>query len=141
MAEALLGAALPDVKVVSCGLNALTGEPATAIARDMIRERGFDIGEHRAQQINRSLCVEADLILVMDLDQRRFMEERYPFARGKIFRLGEHDNFNIHDPYRQPRFVFERCARLIESGIESWLLRLRRVQARDSFCVTEHAST
>jgi protein-tyrosine phosphatase len=56
MAEALLGAALPDVKVVSCGLNALTGEPATAIARDMIRERGFDIGEHRAQQINRA-CV------------------------------------------------------------------------------------
>jgi protein-tyrosine phosphatase len=122
MAEALLGAALPDVKVV-------------------MRERGVDIGEHRARQISRSLCVEADLILVMDRDQRRFLEERYSFARGKVFRLGEHDDFDIHDPYRQPRFVFERCARLIEAGIARWLTRLQLVRARDSLSAAEPART
>jgi protein-tyrosine phosphatase len=141
MAEALLGAALPGVKVTSCGVNALTGKPATAIAQDVIRERGFDIGDHRAQQISRSLCVEADLILVMNRDQRRFLEDRYPFARGKVFRLGEHDNFDILDPYRQPRFVFERCARLIEAGIGSWLTRLHRVRARDSLSAAKPSST
>jgi protein-tyrosine phosphatase len=141
MAEALLGTALPDVKVASCGVNALTGKPATAIAQDVMRERGVDIGGHRARQISRSLCVEADLILVMDRDQRRFLEERYSFARGKVFRLGEHDDFDIHDPYRQPRFVFERCARLIEAGIARWLTRLQLVRARDSLSAAEPART
>lgn len=141
MAAALLAAALPGVKVVSCGVNALIGKSATPMALEVMRERGFDINEHRAQQISRSLCVEADLILVMDRDQRRFLEDRYPFARGKVFRLGEHDNFDILDPYRQPRFVFERCARLIETGISSWVSRLRIVQARGSLSAAEHTST
>ena len=102
MAAALLATALPGVNVVSCGVNALVGKPAVPLAQDVMRERGQDIGEHRAQKISRSLCVEADLIPVMDRDQRRFLEDRYPLARGKVFRLGEHDNFDILDPYRQP---------------------------------------
>lgn len=63
----------------------------------------------------------------MDRGQRRLVEERYPLARGKVFRIGEHENFDVHDPYRQPRFVFERSARLLELGVNGWLSRLRLV--------------
>ncbi len=92
-----------------------------------MRERGVDLSAHRAQQLGRAHCASADLILVMDRGQRRLVEERYPLARGKVFRIGEHENFDVHDPYRQPRFVFERSARLLELGVNGWLSRLRLV--------------
>jgi protein-tyrosine phosphatase len=140
MAKAFLADALPGVTVLSGGVNALVGKPATAIAQEVMLTRGFDISEHRAQQISRSSCAEADLILVMDRDQRKFLEERYPLIRGKVFRLGEHENTDILDPYRQPRFVFERCARLIEMGVDSWLSRLQLVRASASSGVIQRAS-
>lgn len=127
MAVALFAAALPGRAVTSAGLNALVGLPAAPLAQDVMRERGVDLSAHRAQQLGRAHCASADLILVMDRGQRRLVEERYPLARGKVFRIGEHENFDVHDPYRQPRFVFERSARLLELGVNGWLSRLRLV--------------
>ncbi|ABN91642.1 low molecular weight protein-tyrosine-phosphatase [Burkholderia pseudomallei] len=127
MAAALFAAALPGRAVTSAGLNALVGLPAAPLAQDVMRERGVDLSAHRAQQLGPAHCASADLILVMDRGQRRLVEERYPLARGKVFRIGEHENFDVHDPYRQPRFVFERSARLLELGVNGWLSRLRLV--------------
>ncbi|MDE1005108.1 MAG: low molecular weight phosphotyrosine protein phosphatase [Paraburkholderia fungorum] len=127
MAAALLRAALPDRTVASAGFNALLGVPAMPFAQDVMRERGLSIDDHRGRQLSHAACVEADLILVMDRQQRALLESKHPFARGKVFRIGEYKNFDVHDPYRQPRFVFERCARLIETGVADWQARLRLI--------------
>ncbi|AOJ01057.1 MULTISPECIES: low molecular weight protein-tyrosine-phosphatase [Burkholderia] len=127
MAAAFFAAALPGRTVTSAGFNALVGMPAAPLAQDVMRERGIDLSAHRAQQLGRAQCASADLILVMDRGQRRLVEDQYPLARGKVFRIGEHENFDVRDPYRQPRFVFERSARLIELGVNGWLSRLRLV--------------
>ncbi|MDN7496472.1 low molecular weight protein-tyrosine-phosphatase [Burkholderia gladioli] len=127
MAEAMLRQAVPGRRVTSAGLNALVGMPASPYAQEVMRMRGLDVSTHRAQQIGRCLCADADLILVMARGQRLSLESRFPFVRGRVFRLGEHTDFDVHDPYRQPRFVFERCARLIELGVSEWSRRLRIV--------------
>ncbi|WP_423760102.1 low molecular weight protein-tyrosine-phosphatase [Burkholderia sp. NLJ2] len=127
MAEAMLRQAMPGRRVASAGLNALVGMPAAPYVQDVMRLRGFDVSTHRAQQIGRSLCTDADLILVMDRRQRVSLENQFPFVRGRVFRVGEYTDFDVHDPYRQPRFVFERCARLIELGVTEWSKRLRIV--------------
>ncbi|WP_186288938.1 low molecular weight protein-tyrosine-phosphatase [Burkholderia gladioli] len=127
MAEAMLRQAVPGRRVASAGLNALVGMPASPYAQEVMRTRGLDVSTHRAQQIGRCLCADADLILVMARGQRLSLESRFPFVRGRVFRLGEHTDFDVHDPYRQPRFVFERCARLIELGVSEWSRRLRIV--------------
>ncbi|WP_186110235.1 low molecular weight protein-tyrosine-phosphatase [Burkholderia gladioli] len=127
MAEAMLRQAVPERRVASAGLNALVGMPASPYAQEVMRMRGLDVSTHRAQQIGRCLCADADLILVMARGQRLSLESRFPFVRGRVFRLGEHTDFDVHDPYRQPRFVFERCARLIELGVSEWSRRLRIV--------------
>jgi len=64
------------------------------------------------------------LVLVMDSDQRRELESRYPFSKGKVYRVGEHGVFDIEDPYRQGRTVFEHCAQTIETGVSQWVKRL-----------------
>ncbi|WP_186169478.1 low molecular weight phosphotyrosine protein phosphatase [Burkholderia gladioli] len=127
MAEAMLRQAVPGRRVASAGLNALVGMPASPYAQEVMRMRGLDVSTHRAQQIGRCLCADADLILVMARGQRLSLESRFPFVRGRVFRLGEHTDFDVHDPYRQPRFVFERCARSIELGVSEWSRRLRIV--------------
>lgn len=130
MAEGLIAAALPDAQVASAGLGALVGEPADAIARELMQERGISIEDHRARQISLDACQRADLILVMDAEQRRAVEERYLFASGKVFRLCEFSDRDVPDPYQAGRATFERSLALIEEGTQQWLQRISRVSSR-----------
>ncbi|QNB12243.1 low molecular weight phosphotyrosine protein phosphatase [Paraburkholderia bannensis] len=111
-------------RAASAGLSALVGHGAAEHACDVMSARGIDISAHRSQQITEKLCSESDLILVMDLAQRRRLESRYPTARGKVFRLGEHVNVDIVDPYRLPRPAFAECESVIASSVDSWLAKL-----------------
>lgn len=127
MAQGLMTATLPEVQVGSAGLQALVGRPADPIARELLKARGIDIGKHRAQQLNLDMCQRADLILVMDREQRRAVQERYLFAAGKVFRLCEFSDEDVPDPYRTDRSVFERSLALIDVGARQWAQRISRV--------------
>jgi protein-tyrosine phosphatase len=129
MAQGLMSAALPGVQVASAGLRALVGQPADPVACELLRARGIRIDQHRAQQIDRDLCQRADLILVMDREQRRAVQDRYLFAAGKVFRLCEFSDEDVPDPYREERSVFERSLALIEGGAGQWAQRISRVSS------------
>ncbi|MFC4339679.1 low molecular weight protein-tyrosine-phosphatase [Cupriavidus numazuensis] len=125
MAEGLLRQALPELNVFSAGLGALVGKPADATAIELATETGVDISPHRAQQLTSVLASQADLILVMDGEQKAEIQRRYPAASGKVFRLGEVGKFDIDDPYRQPRAAFEHSFQLIQQGVNAWVPRIR----------------
>ena len=127
MAQGLMAAALPEVQVDSAGLQALVGKPADPTARELLDARGVNIGRHRARQLELDMCQRADLILVMDREQRRAVQERYLFAAGKVFRLCEFSDEDVPDPYRMNRGVFERSLALIDSGARQWAQRISRV--------------
>jgi protein-tyrosine phosphatase len=127
MAEAILAHALRDrkgIKVSSAGLGALVGHPADPIAQDLMQARGLDISGHRARMIADSLLYSADLVLVMELGQKREIESIHPGSRGKVFRLGEWRQIDIDDPYRQQRQAFEQALTLIDQSIVDWLPKL-----------------
>jgi len=128
MAEALLREALrgqEEITVESAGLGALVGHPASDFAVELMEERGLDIRSHRARQIEPDLVDAADLILVMESGHKRTIDSVEPTARGKVHRLGEWQDSNIGDPYRQPREVYEKALRGIEEGVASWVERLK----------------
>lgn len=127
MAEGLMARALPDQEVSSGGTGALAGYPADPLARALMQEKGINIDAHRARQINRDMCQRADLILVMDRDQRMLVQQRYPFTSGKVFRLAEHSGQDVPDPYRQGRDAFEAALALIEHGAQQWAQRISKV--------------
>lgn len=120
MAEALLAAALPAHRVVSAGLDAMVGHRADPIARELMAEQGLDVTAHRARQLTQEICDESDLILVMDDRQKRELLGRHPSARGKLYKLGEPEGFDVFDPYQLDRFEFERCLSLIQKGCATW---------------------
>jgi protein-tyrosine phosphatase len=127
MAAGLLASALPQARIRSAGLNALTGMPAEEAAVELMKTKGIDITPHRAIQVTRELCMDAELVLVMSAQQRTRLQEKYPFACGRTFRLGEFSKCDIPDPYRQPAAAFRESLRLIEQGVREWLDRIQKI--------------
>jgi protein-tyrosine phosphatase len=129
MAEGMLAVALPGRQVSSAGTGALSGYPADPMARELMQEKGIDIDAHRARQLNLTLCQRADLILVMDRDQRVLVQQRYPFTSGKVFRMAEHSGHDVPDPYRRDRAAFEASLALIEEGARQWAQRISKISS------------
>lgn len=121
MAEALLSHRMRllgrSAAVSSAGLAALVGAPAEPLAISLVRERGLDLTSHRARQLTAPLIRAAELLLVMEKDQERAVEEIAPAARGRVHRLGRFGGFDVPDPFRQGREAFERALALIEQGL------------------------
>jgi protein-tyrosine phosphatase len=127
MAQGLLAARLPRARVRSAGLGALIGMPADPFAVQLLKAQGIDISKHRAEQITRQACLDADLILVMDGEQRRRVENLYPQVRGRVFKLGEYTKTDIPDPYRKDEIAFSHALSLITGSAAEWLKRIERL--------------
>ena len=127
MAEAMLAQALPNSTVRSAGVGALIGKPADPFAVQLMAEQGIDISAHRAQQISATLVTNAELILVMDLEQKKYVETQYVGARGKVFRLGEGSKIDVPDPYREGVDSFRAAYRLIREGVDIWVAQIQRM--------------
>lgn len=129
MAEGVFRQAFVEInnfesRIRSAGLGALVGHPPDPKAIQLMMEKGIDISDHRARQLNQEIIRKSDLILVMELDQKNTIEEIEPTARGKVFRLGEWGGFDIPDPYQKEIHIFEKTLILIEQGVSQWIKKL-----------------
>jgi protein-tyrosine phosphatase len=126
MAEGVLASALPQARVRSAGIHALSGMPADPMAVRLMRLRDIDISTHRAVQLTRALCLDTDLVLVMSSEQRNRVEEEYPPACGRVFRLGEFGKQDVPDPYRKDERAFREALQIIDDGAREWLRRIAK---------------
>jgi protein-tyrosine phosphatase len=122
MAEGELRARLQargvDAVVESAGIAALVGKPADPTSIELMAARGVDISAHRARQLTPELIRSFELILVMEADQQRAVEDILPGARGRVHRIGRWGNFDVPDPYRRDREDFEHALALIVKGVD-----------------------
>jgi protein-tyrosine phosphatase len=130
MAEGLFSQVMPDKAVYSAGIHALVGEEADPLAQELMQERGIDISEHRARNLATWMVNETDLILTMDQYQKRFIEFKYPAAKGKVMRLGEQGNYDIPDPYKQGAQAFRHACHLIATGVDRVAAHLASIEAQ-----------
>ncbi len=124
MAQALLAHKIPNARVESAGISAVVGEGADPHSISVMDELGLDIRAHRARQVDSDMLAIAELVLVMTEDQKIHLEARYPWVRGRVFRLGHWDNFDIDDPIHQERTAFMQARTMIAQAVESWKRRL-----------------
>ena len=129
MGEGLLRKALSnnsaqDITVTSAGIQAMVGYSADEQALRLMKEHGVDITGHRARQLDIDLINWAELILVMEREQKLTIELDYPSARGKVFRLGKWRGFDVPDPYRQSNEMFDVAFDLIAKGVTDWVPKL-----------------
>jgi protein-tyrosine phosphatase len=124
MGEGMFRHALPTLQISSAGLGAMTGHGADPMAIALMSEQHIDIKEHRAKMITDIMARDNDLILVMDDGQKAQTLRQYPFARGKIFRLGEPIQQDIPDPYQLGEQAFRAAHSLIEQSCDAWVKRI-----------------
>lgn len=127
LAQALLARELPAHTVWSAGLNALVGAGADPFSIQVAEAHGLDISAHRAQQVTRWLCHNAELILVMEQAHKSELEQLFPVVRGKVFTLGHISQFDIADPHRQPIDAFNTAYGAIAQGVADWVPRIRKL--------------
>lgn len=120
LACAMLAQALPDIGFSSAGTHALVGEGADPLVLEMARERGVQLEKHVATALTDEQVRAADLILTMTKVQRKQIEQAWPYARGKVYRLNENDGVDVVDPYQRHRVAFELAFAQIEHGVAHW---------------------
>ncbi len=121
MAEFFIKQQYPNLSIESAGISALIGHAADDKAITcMLNDYNIDMHSHVARQLDAKLLKKADLVLVMSLNQQKHIEQTWPFAKGKIFRLGHWQNKNVPDPYQHDQEFFNQTCKNIRSYVLDW---------------------
>lgn len=124
MAEFFLKKNHPMLKIESAGLSAMVGHSADAKAVACMDAKNIQMSSHIARQINVELIKNADLILVMSTNQQKHIEQKWPFTKGKVFRLGHWQGQNVPDPYQLDQAFFEQTCNNIEAYVADWQIHI-----------------
>src|SRR5258706_8518394 len=146
MAEGLLRHALrddPHARVLSAGLGALDGQPATDASVDVMAELGIDIAHHRSQALRVPLVEAADFIFTMTRQQQDAIQAIYPIAAEKTFLLREFENAeiigkDIADPIGQPLEVYRRTRDQIRAALPSLIDFMKQTETTKEAVTTKY---
>jgi protein-tyrosine phosphatase len=124
IAEALLREALGGgVTVESAGLGAQNGFGAHALAIQLMGEQGINLTSFRSRQLKPAMALKADLILVMDQNQKAWCERLAPGVRDRVFLLGHWlppERQEIEDPFHKPNDIFFMVFQTICQAVAAW---------------------
>lgn len=116
---------LPDhgLCVISAGLAAMAGGPASPEAVQVMHERGLDLSDHASQPISERLVQQADLILAMTRGHREALVRQWPSIAERVHLLC-HDGSDVADPVGGTLELYRRCADQIDQQLGRWLQQL-----------------
>ncbi len=125
--ERLLAQALPDHRVTSAGLAAVTGAAADQDAATSAAEIGLGLEGHVARQLTEEIGRAHDLILVMEPGHRAELTRRFPQLSGRAM-LFDHwiGGKGISDPYRKSMEAHRQTRDRIAEAAKTWADQLRR---------------
>ena len=128
MAEGLLKKALKDknrvdVEVISAGISAFGGQPATGETLHLLSKSGADMSAHRSQRISKTMLYSSDLILVMENIHEEHILGIVPAVRNRLYLLKEFAkipemDLNILDPIGQSPAFYEMTFSAIKGAVE-----------------------
>ena len=134
MAEAMFRKAasqanLANLRVCSAGVHAINGNQAHPMAMEASQERGLPLSQHRAQLLTADVVSEADVIFVMDFQNKAEVLALYPEARQKVLMLSAyaedaHRYREIPDPYFGDLETTRRCYAMLDTCIRNLMAEL-----------------
>jgi protein-tyrosine phosphatase len=108
------------LNIVSAGIMAKRGDPISAEAAAVLKQRHIPVLNHGAQKLTAQILEEADLVLVMTSSQRFSVLRQSSGMAAKIFRLKAYarqideieswqEDLDVVDPYCQPVEIYQDC--------------------------------
>lgn len=129
MAEALFRKAareahLTDVESFSAGLHAIPGREAHSWALTAAAEMGVPLTDHRACLLTAQLVDRADVVLVMDFQNKAEFFASYPTAKDKVLLLSDFSDVpmrgrEIPDPYFGNLDTTRSCYAMLQTCIHN----------------------
>lgn len=120
IAEALLKQQYPQKNIDSAGLSAIVGNPVDPNSQAVMEPYNIDMSLHIAKQVNENLVMKADVIFTMSDGQTKWIEERWPYCRGKTFKIGHWIDKEVADPYQHDISLFEIARQDIVESLKLW---------------------
>lgn len=111
---------LPTV-VQSAGLETSFGKPAHHFAQTVGTQGGLLLGKHATQPLHKEQVERADMILVMEWQQRSRVIKLYPQVRPKVFLLRQFYDQSVSevaDPYSGTLEDFQTCFAMIRQACD-----------------------
>ena len=102
-----------NTAIDSAGTHTWASEPAAETIAVMRSLYKLDISGHRPKSLAEVRLDSYDKIVALCTEVAEFIADKYPAAREKIV------IWEIGDPYQGGRGAFERCARQIETLIDT----------------------
>lgn len=123
--------------VVSAGIAAYPGEPASSEAISAMKEEGIDLSGHRAQLLTPGLVEEADLVLTMTWVHRQRVLQLVPDAASRVCVLKQFADrdqakiirelaaWDLADPIGESLAVYREVARELRENLDRILDNLQ----------------
>jgi protein-tyrosine phosphatase len=113
------------LKVESCGVHAMVGQHPQPYSIEVAAAHSIDVSMYQARQITHDMLASADLVFALDHLVLDRIVQRFPFAVGKVKKLGflENDR-DIEDPYRKNKDAFVEMYKNMDLCLRSCLKKL-----------------
>ncbi|MEM9353267.1 MAG: L-threonylcarbamoyladenylate synthase [Planctomycetota bacterium] len=105
------------VSVVSAGIAAAPGYPASPEAVQVMDSRGIDLSSHRSQPLTDNLIRQADRVLTLTGSHQRAIVTRWPDSGPRVETL-RGEGLDVDDPIGGSLEVYEDCATQIEEALK-----------------------
>jgi protein-tyrosine phosphatase len=113
--------------VQSAGLETSFGKPAHPFAQLVGTQGGLLLDKHATQPLHKDQVERADMILVMEWQQRSRVIRLYPQARQKVFLLRQFYDQSVRevaDPYSGTLEDFQTCFTMIRRACDVLVERM-----------------
>jgi len=116
-----------DIEVACSGVAQIASGPATEYAKEVMKEEGMDLSNHKSRPIIDEELKNSDLIFVMENRQRLYLIARYPKAANNIYLLKEFKKIgeltfsnepDIPDPIGKDLDFYKKVFSMIKESIE-----------------------
>jgi protein-tyrosine phosphatase len=110
--------------VLSAGLSAGNGSPASREAVNLLAEEGIDLRNHESQPLTERLLLHADHVLTMTRGHRQSILNEYPDLGQRVSLLSS-DQMDIADPYGGGPRDYAECKVSIEHHLKQLIAGLK----------------
>jgi len=105
------------IRVLSVGMSASSGAPASESAVRVMREDGIEMRAHRSRSLSPALVELADLIFVMEGAHARALAETSPRSAGRVRLLGAFGH-DVTDPAGRDLAEYRACRDELEASMK-----------------------
>ena len=108
---------ITDVDVASAGVGAFPGDAVSINSILVAGNRGVDVSEHRARNVNPEHLITTDLFFCMSESHKAVLSRHCDSEKIVVL--------NVPDPFGRPVEVYEECAKQLESQFPEILERIQ----------------